>query len=87
MKCLQLSSKCCRATRAPLRNGRHLGATGFCRGNMFASAGSLFAFLVLQRMHEHTTFSQVVFPPLSRGTTWSMFNSFASKVVAQYWQV
>src|SRR5205809_6718083 len=38
-------------------------------------------------MHEQTTFSHVVVPPRSRGTTWSRFKSLRSKVWPQYWQV
>lgn len=51
------------------KNGRHRGRFGSFSGNIPAWAGSLLAFRVLQRMHEQTTFSQVVFPPLSRGIT------------------
>src|SRR5881398_3429758 len=54
---------------------------------MCVSRGSRFPLRVLHGMHEQTTFSHVVVPPRSRGTTWSKFKSFRSKRLPQYWQV
>ena len=54
---------------AVLKRGRQLGALGSLRGNILASAGSLFALRVLHGMQEVTTFSQLVRPYLSLGMT------------------
>ena len=35
-------------------------------------------------MHAATTFSQFVFPPLERGTTWSNVSSVAENALLQY---
>ncbi len=66
------------------KKGRQRGRFGSLRGNIPTWAGSLFAFRVLQRMQEQTTFSQVVLPPLSRGMTWSRLRSRDSKHFPQY---
>src|SRR5688500_20334245 len=67
-------------------NGRHFGRLGLRIRCMPASDGVRLALRVLQRMQEHTMFSQVVGPPRSRGTTWSRFKSLRSKSFPQYWQ-
>ena len=85
MKCRQLSWA--RDSMGELKRGRQRGIRGSLSGYIFASRGSLFPLRVLQRMQEHTTFSQVVVPPLSRGTTWSRLSYFVSNRSAQYWQV
>ena len=53
---------------------------------MFTSCASLLPLRVLHRMHEQTTFSHVVSPPLSRGRTWSRLRSLRSNNRPQYWQ-
>ena len=66
-------------------SGLQRGATGFFRGNIPASLGNLLPFFVLHLMHDVTTFSQLVAPPLSLGMTWSKFNSRESNFLWQYW--
>ncbi len=51
--------------------GLWAGFLGLVINTIRASCGVRPPFFVLQRTHEATTFSQVVGPPLLRGTTWS----------------
>ena len=62
----------------------HLGAKGACRGHISTSRGRRSPLLRLQGEQAATTFSQVVWPPLDRGTTWSKVISSRSP---HYWHV
>src|SRR4029434_11094563 len=84
-KCFQRS--CCGAAKVTCTNGRHFGRFGLRIKLMCASRGSRLPLRVLQLIHEQTTFSHVVFPPRSRGTTLSRLSSLRSKIPPQYWQV
>jgi hypothetical protein len=42
---------------------------------------------LLQGMQLQTMFSQLVFPPWERGTTWSRLSSLLGNGFPQYWQV
>src|SRR5262249_46324763 len=72
---------------APRNSGVHRGRTGFLRSFIPASSGVRPPLLRLQGTHEQTTFSQLVFPPWERGTTWSRFSSERAIWRPQYWQV
>src|SRR5260221_4193311 len=69
-----------------LTKGRHFGRTGFLIRRMPTWCGRRLPFFVLHAIQEHTIFSHVVWPPLSRGSTWSRFRSRFSKTLPQYWQ-
>src|SRR5207249_11399416 len=66
-KCFQRS--CCGVEKVIWTNGRHFGRLGLRIKLMCASRGSRLPLRVLHPMHEQTTFSHVVVPPRSRGTT------------------
>ena len=70
-----------------VRVGFHLGFCGFFFKRIVASSGVRPLFLLLQRQHAVTIFSQVFVPPLAIGTTWSNVSSSVRYRLQQYWHV
>jgi hypothetical protein len=66
--------------------GLAVGRTGSDSSFIPAWTGVRPPFLPLQLTHEHTTFSQVVFPPWDRGMTWSRLSWLMGLDWPQYWQ-
>ena len=58
------------------------GLNGLFKSGISASSGVLLLFLLLHTTHAVTKFSHVSFPPLERGTTWSIVRWF---LLPQYW--
>src|SRR5204863_7729909 len=66
-------------------SGLRFGFSGFLMSAMLASRGVRPPFRTLQATHEQTMFSQVVWPPWLRGTTWSRLSSLVGNFFPQYW--
>src|SRR6202048_154165 len=69
------------------KNGVQRGRTGVRRRCIRASSGVRPPLRRLQGTQEQTTFSQLVFPPRLRGSTWSRFSSARGGLRPQVWQV